>query len=180
MKICWKCGAELQIIKDKPYRYKESGLDNVDLYGIIQYKCKDCGEGGPEIPKIEELHLVIGRLLVCKEHSLNAQEIKFLRKELGLKSKEMAELLSVSPQEYSKWENSKDIISTVFDTKLRLIYVLNADYQFGKVLHDGLRFMKQIVQTKKASSKYVEKKMEISLSEWMKPIEPLFFTEECV
>ena len=59
MKTCWECGAELQVIKDKPYHYIESGLDNVNLYGIIQYKCGNCGEGGPEIPKSEELHLVI-------------------------------------------------------------------------------------------------------------------------
>jgi transcriptional regulator with XRE-family HTH domain len=179
MKTCWKCGGGLQVIRDKPYHYTESGLDNIYLYGIIQYKCKNCDEGGPEIPKIEELHLVIGRTLVCKEHSLNAQEIKFLRKELGLKGKEMAELLSVTPQEYSKWENSKDVISSGYDTKLRLIYVLNADHQFGKVLHDGLRFMQQITKTQKAPA-MAAKKIEISVSEWIKPIEPLFFSEECL
>jgi len=132
MKTCWECGGELQVVKDQPYHYTESGLDNVKLYGIVQYKCKKCCESGAEIPKIEELHLVIGRMIIRKKHALNAQEIKYLRKELGLKSKEMAELLSVSPQEYSKWENARDFMSPVYDTKLRLIYVLNADHQYGK------------------------------------------------
>jgi len=181
MKTCWKCGGELQVIKDKPYHYTESGLDNIYLYGIMQFKCKNCEEGGPEIPKIEELHLVIGRSLVCKESVLNAKEIIYLRKELGLKSKEMAEILSVSAQEYSKWENDKDNISSVYDTKLRLIYVLNADHQFGAVLHNGIRFMQQIAKNQKAVPKVKkEKAIEISLSEWMRPVQSQFFSEECM
>jgi transcriptional regulator with XRE-family HTH domain len=180
MKTCWRCEGELQVIKDKPYHYKESGLDNIYLYGIIQYKCKECEEGGPEIPSIEKLHLAIGRTLVCKENLLTAPEIKYLRKELGLKSKEMAEVLSVSPQEYSKWENSKDIISPVYDSNLRLTYVLNADHQVGAVLHDGIRFVQQMARSQKVTSKKAkEKPIEISLSEWMGPIKDLFFSEEC-
>lgn len=182
MKTCWKCGGELQVIKDKSYHYKESGLDNIYLYGIMQYKCKGCEERGPEIPNIEELHLVIGRSLVCKESVLNAKEIIYLRKELGLKSKDMAEILSVSPQEYSKWENDKDVISSVFDTKLRLIYVLNADHQFGAVLHNGIRFIQQIARNQKSviKERKEKKKIEISLAEWMRPVQKQFFNEECM
>src|SRR4030042_5002945 len=171
MKTCWKCGGELQVIKDKPYHYKESGLDNIYLYGIIQYKCNECEEGGPEIPNIEKLHLAIGKTLVCKENLLTALEIKYLRKELGLKSKDMAEVLSVSPQEYSKWENAKDIISPVYDSNLRLIYVLNADHQVGAVLHDGIRFVQQMARSQKMTGKKVEERpIKISLSEWIGPI----------
>jgi putative transcriptional regulator len=179
MKTCWECGGEMQVIKDKPYCYKESGLDNVYLHGIIQYKCKKCGECGPEIPNIEELHLVIGKILVCKEHNLNAKEVIFLRKELGLKSKEMAELLSVTAQEYSKWENSKDTISPVYDKYLRSIYVLSADHKTGKVLHDGIGFLRYIIPFKKPPVGK-EKKITISASEWIKPFEIPFFSEECI
>ncbi len=34
----------LVVIKNQPYHYKKSGLDNVFLHGIIQYKCNHCGE----------------------------------------------------------------------------------------------------------------------------------------
>ena len=56
LETCWACGGKLQVIKNEPYQYIESGLDNVWLYGINQYKCESCGEGGPEIPKVDELH----------------------------------------------------------------------------------------------------------------------------
>ena len=49
MKKCWVCEKDLEVIKDKPYHYKESGSDNVYLHGIIQYKCSGCGEEAPEI-----------------------------------------------------------------------------------------------------------------------------------
>ncbi|PXF52160.1 MAG: hypothetical protein C4B57_11380, partial [Deltaproteobacteria bacterium] len=43
-KTCFQCGGELQVNKNKPYHYTESGLDNVVLFGINQYKCKACSE----------------------------------------------------------------------------------------------------------------------------------------
>lgn len=100
MKKCWVCGKDLEVIKDKPYHYKESGLDNVYLHGIIQYKCSGCGEEAAEIPNIEDLHLLIGKSIICNNEHLSAREVVYLKKELGLKSKDMAELLSVTPQEY--------------------------------------------------------------------------------
>lgn len=175
MKTCWMCGGEVQTIKDKPYHYTESGLDNVYLYGIIQYKCTQCDEEAPEIPNLEKLHLLIAKALVCKQESLSSKEILFLRKELGLKSKEMANLLSVTPQEYSKWENDRDIISPVYDRYLRSIYVLSADSQTGKVLHDGIKFLPRVSPPKRNIAKNMLKNIEISVSEWLKtPETPLF------
>jgi putative zinc finger/helix-turn-helix YgiT family protein len=178
VKKCWVCGKDLEVIKDKPYQYKESGLDNVCLYGIIQYKCNSCGEDAPEIPNIEELHLLIGKSIICSNEYLSAQEIKYLRKEIGLKSKEMATLLSVTPQEYSKWENSKDIISAGCDKHLRLIFIMNAEFKTGKVLHGGVRFMQNISLTKKAISRVTDKMISLSASEWIKP-EATLFNEDC-
>ncbi len=176
MQTCWNCEGKLQVIKDKSYHYVECGLDNVYLYGIIQYQCIECGEGGPEIPKVEELHLLIGKNIVCQEEQLTGPEIRFLRKELGLKSKEMAELLSVAPETYSKWENSRGNISRVHDTQLRLLYVLNAEDTAGKVLHEGIRFARSIIP-RKAKDK---KKIEISANEWLMPSKEPFFSEACV
>ena len=178
MKKCWICGNDLAVIKDKAYHYKESGLDNVFLHGIIQYKCNHCDEEAPEIPNLKELHLLIGKSIICRNEYLSSREIIYLRKELGLKSKEMAELLSVTPQEYSKWENSKDIISSGCDKHLRLLYILNADYEAGKVLHSGLRFIRNISLSKKAIEKPHDKMIALSVSEWMKPEVPLF-NEDC-
>ena len=113
MKKCWVCEKDLEVIKDQPYHYKESGLDNVYLHGIIQYKCSGCGEEAAEIPNIEDLHLLIGKSIICNNEHLSAREVVYLKKELGLKSKDMAELLSVTPQEYLNWENSMVPVTTI-------------------------------------------------------------------
>ncbi|HPQ44920.1 MAG TPA: helix-turn-helix domain-containing protein [Syntrophales bacterium] len=179
MKVCWECGEQLQVINNKVYHYKESGLDNVYLHGIVQYKCPKCGQGGPEIPKIEELHLLIGRELVCKENLLSGAEMKFLRKEIGLKSKEMAGLLDVKPETYSRWENDKDKIGPIYDRHLRSLYMLNADYEFGAVLHEGIRFTKRMA-LKKDEMAPKKDKIEISASEWLKPFDEPIFNETCL
>ena len=66
-KTCFQCGGELQVNKNKSYHYTESGLDNVILFGINQYKCKACSETFVSIPMMEELHLLLGRELCCKK-----------------------------------------------------------------------------------------------------------------
>lgn len=180
MKTCWECGEKLQVIKGEPYHYTESGLDNVYLHGIIQYKCAKCMEGGPEIPNIQELHLLIGSLVICKRLPLTAQEIKYLRKELGQKSKDMAELLAVTPQEYSKWENARDIISRNYDKSLRMLYILNAESKVGKVLHKGIRFTMGMASIKQPMKKPEDIKIDITASEWIRPFEEPIFSEECV
>jgi transcriptional regulator with XRE-family HTH domain len=55
----------------------------------------------------------------------------------------MAQMLQVEPQTYSKYENSKEPISSNHDMQLRLIYVVKAEGEFGKVLHEGSRFIKK-------------------------------------
>ena len=59
---CSKCNNILEIIKDIPYHYEESGLDYVWLIGMLQYKCGKCGDIYVEIPRINELHLLIGKM----------------------------------------------------------------------------------------------------------------------
>jgi len=181
MNFCWECGSTLTIIKDKPYHYTECGLENVYLHGIIQYECSACGETGAEIPRIKELHLMIGKYIVCQEESLTGAEIRFLRKELGLKARDMAEYLSVTPQAYSKWENSHNRISPVYDKQLRLLYVLNAEEKFGRVLHEGIRFLQRLKLSQTASSdSTAEHRLEIAAHEWLMPITEPLFSETCL
>ena len=67
MEKCTTCNNMLEVIKDRSYHYKESGLDYVWLIGILQYKCKKCGNYYVEIPRINDLHLLIGKNIVCKK-----------------------------------------------------------------------------------------------------------------
>ncbi|MCX5834978.1 MAG: type II toxin-antitoxin system MqsA family antitoxin [Deltaproteobacteria bacterium] len=180
MKTCWECGEEINIIKDRPYHYTESGLDNIYLHGVTQYECTKCGEKAVEIPKVKNLHLVIGRDVVCSEKKLKGQEIKYLRKELGLKSKQIAEILSVDLSTFSRWENSKASIGPVADKLLRLIYVLNAESEKGRVLHKGIRDLKVLTQKTKPQKKSEGKTLVLNPADWlMQSEEPFFSADLC-
>ncbi len=122
MEKCPICGDAINVIRDQPYEYKQSGL-NVLLLGITQYSCDGCGEHFAAIPNSEQLHTTIA-LDICKNKKalLLPKEIKFLRKELGLKGTELARAMGVEPSQISRWENNKATISEGNDRMLRMIY----------------------------------------------------------
>lgn len=178
MEKCDNCGSVLEIIKDRPYHYIESGLSYIWLIGIIQYKCKKCDEMSVEIPRISELHLLIGKNIVCKKELLTGEEVRFLRKEISMKSKDMAAALSIGPETYSRWENSKQEVAACHDKALRMMYVMNASEKRGKVLSSDFQSILNDIASKKAPKKM--KKIQLSPAEWLNRLnEPIFGREVC-
>src|SRR5690606_8297361 len=84
------------------YHYTESGLRNVWLAN--GYKIRNVGgEDAVAIHDVDQLHQVIGRSLARKPH-LTGTEFRFLRKEMGLSQKRLADMLGSSEQTVSLWE----------------------------------------------------------------------------
>ncbi len=179
MEKCYKCEGAFLTIKDRPYHYTESGLNNIWLIGVLQHKCKKCGEVFVEIPRINDLHLLIGKHLVCKKELLRGPEIRFLRKEIDMKSKDMASALSMEPETYSRWENGKQEVASCHDKTLRMIYVMNASEKTGKVLSSDSRFVLNNIATAKAPKK--SKRVQFTPAEWLNRVdEPIFGRELCM
>ena len=55
--------------------------------------CQQCGDISPLFYKLTLLHQAIARAIVLQAHMLTGAEIRFLRKERGLKAKDFAALL---------------------------------------------------------------------------------------
>jgi putative zinc finger/helix-turn-helix YgiT family protein len=106
------------------YHYTESGLPNVWLVGVEVFEC-ECGESFAFIPCIQELHKLIARELITQENSLSGPEIRFLRKTMGLKSKNFAELLGVKNVSISRWEHGEFSPPEPTDRLIRLVYAAN-------------------------------------------------------
>ena len=123
MDKCHVCGESLKVIKDKPYEYTECGLDVV-LLGVTQYHCDSCGEEYAAIPNPRVLHKIIGTD-ICKNKKalLLPEEIRFLRKELNLKAKDLADSIGVDDSTVSRWENGKQQIGEGSDRLLRALYL---------------------------------------------------------
>lgn len=119
---CYSCGKNTQIRKVQKYQYTGTGLENIFLDNIEVRFCRKCEMESPLIPRILTLHNTIGYAIVCKNNPLNGREIRFLRKNLRIKSQDWAKLLRTDKSVYSRWENGQDI-SPQSDLLIRYLYL---------------------------------------------------------
>src|SRR5579863_1219365 len=119
---CIQCGREMEMVQGI-YHYTESGLDNVKLMNVPIHRCPLGHESEVEIPRAEELHLLIAFLLIFKSVGLTGKEARYLRKHLGLTAEELAEKIGVTRVTVARWERKQDGIRTDHDKHLRRLYL---------------------------------------------------------
>jgi len=119
--LCFNCQVEMKEIRTD-YRYKESGLDHVILKGITAYECPACKAISPIIRDIKKIHQFIAEKVVNKKSLLTGKELAFLRKEMGIKAKELAQIFGVHKVTLSRWENEKEPLSPPCDRLVRVLY----------------------------------------------------------
>ena len=166
MKKCVECGGKTIPVKNKPYLYDECGLD-VILHGVTQFKCEKCKEVYVSLPSIDGLHRVIGGFICSKRKALlTPAEIKFLRKDLHLKSKGLASALGIRPETVSRWERGKEPIGETQDRLLRSIYMNYASEKANNVICHGLvqMFSELPRERKKVKS---PKQIELNPTDWL-------------
>jgi putative transcriptional regulator len=119
--LCSNCKAKMREIKTD-YRYNESGLDNVILKGITAYECPACKAISPVMKNIKMIHLSIAEAVADKDSLLTGKELAFLRKEMGIKAKGLAQIFGVHKVTLSRWENEKEPVSPPCDRLIRVLY----------------------------------------------------------
>lgn len=119
---CRKNAQEHRATVEHPYRFLDSGLSHVYLAGVKYWKCEHCGRQAAEIPALEQLLSVIAKSVVMKAGLLNGEEIRFLRKRVGKRANEFAELISKTPEHFSKQENDQLPVQEDTDKLIRLTY----------------------------------------------------------
>lgn len=98
----------------------------VVMHESVQIKsCETCGKViGHVIPVPEQLVSIVAILRACDPLKFSGRDIKYLRKSLCMKSKELAGRLKLSAEQYSRYENDKAVISEVYEKLLRAIVCL--------------------------------------------------------
>jgi len=89
------------------HRYEECGLKNIMLMDVPIYQCPSCNERDVEIPGMEELHLLLGILILYFPTRLKAEQVRFLRKHMGYSQEELADLMGVERGTITRWESGK-------------------------------------------------------------------------
>lgn len=104
------------------YHYTECGLDNVYLINGFEPVSTPRGEG-IKIQDIEGLHKAIGLMLTEEKQNLNGKEFRFLRHEMNMTQRTLAEILRVNVQRVARWEKGQtQTIDGPSQNILRLLY----------------------------------------------------------
>jgi putative zinc finger/helix-turn-helix YgiT family protein len=130
---CPNCNSEMSCAISS-YVYTECGLDNVCLEGVEICNCS-CKEQIVSIPRMPELHNLIGLHLIKKKSLLDAKEIRFLRKNMGLTGINLARRLGVDNATISRWETGKNPITNAHDRSLRLVYSIIKGIKTEEIRH---------------------------------------------
>lgn len=120
---CEECGALVTIERNAVRRYDIGGLPHIELHGIEIDRCTDCGKEGIAIPRISQLHHALSEHFVKQQRMLAPSEIRFLRKQVGLSSMDLAKTMGVTRETISRWESGTQPMGSVADRLLRLLVV---------------------------------------------------------
>ncbi|MBX3326915.1 MAG: YgiT-type zinc finger protein [Nitrospira sp.] len=161
---CADCGHNMEK-GETTYKYDESGLKNVLLMNIPQYKCPSCGETEIEIPCMEELHLLLGLLVVYQPEKLQAEKVKYLRKHMGFLQEELASYLGVTRITVTRWE-SGSTIRIDQDKALRQLYVRKKMDELQKLGVNVSRLLEVVLERLPLSGK--KEPMRIRTGDWTK------------
>jgi putative zinc finger/helix-turn-helix YgiT family protein len=101
------------------------GLPDYVLCGVRERECPDCGAKTMGIPRQEQLQCLIAELLSEKPESLAPNEIKFIRKHIGLSKKDFAKAMGVAYETSVRWESQKSpqTMGSTAEQLLRLLAI---------------------------------------------------------
>ena len=117
---CLECGGPLHLVR-KDYRFTESGLDNVILKDLEVLVCDQCKSEIPRLPRLNDLMRTLAAALIAKPYPLEGQDVRFLRKFLGLTNEAFAAILNVDKSHLSRVKNGATPVSAIADRLIRLI-----------------------------------------------------------
>jgi len=137
---CPECGTAMRRRKEQQYKYRESGLEHVVIV-VAVHVCPKCGGTLPEIPNVKGLHAAIADRLCQKPTPLTGTEVRFLRKEMGMKARELADFLGVSPVTVSRWETGAERVGDITDRLVRCLYLFHR-IQAGREVRPAQSFQR--------------------------------------
>jgi putative transcriptional regulator len=131
MKTCVECGAEQSestSSTENPYRFKGSGLSNVFLVGITRRTCPQ-GHGATVIPRMADLLDLLAHILLVKPEGLVGEELRYLRKHVGLSGVEFAPRVQIDASTLSRIENDQQPMGKSLDMLARAVVAAAMEHE---------------------------------------------------
>lgn len=117
---CVRCGTE---VTERRGEVDYDSLPGTRLKNVPIRECPECGESYTGIPNMEGLDETLAKLVISQSTRLTGDEIRFLRKYLGLSQEDLARKMGVQPESISRWENERANMSEPHERLLRSIAV---------------------------------------------------------
>jgi putative zinc finger/helix-turn-helix YgiT family protein len=93
----------------------------ITLKGTRIFRCKECGVESPVVPAPAALVRAAAEAMAKAPNKLGPQEIRFLRKSLGLSGKDFAAKINVDAGTVSRWERGAEPMGPANERLLRLM-----------------------------------------------------------
>src|SRR5262245_10544638 len=123
------------------YRYTEAGLRNIWLMNGYAVKRTPYGET-VSIRDLEGLHRYIGSV-IAKQVRLCGPELRFLRREMGMSQRELAEFVGTSEQNVSLWER-RGRVPQAADRIVKLAYLEMIQKDGSIRIKETIEFLNQL------------------------------------
>jgi DNA-binding transcriptional regulator YiaG len=126
------------------YHYTESGLRNVWLVNGYTVKQTPYGET-VSIQDVQGLHRYIGSVIAHRP-KLTGPELRFLRKEMGMSQKALADFVGTTEQSVSLWER-RGRIPKAEDRLIKLAYLEMIDKKGNVKIKDTITRLNELDNT---------------------------------
>ena len=153
---CPNCGGEAKVDRGN-WPLDDWGVKGAVLMGIEVIRCAECGEM-PIIKGTNRIMRTLAEAIVRKPYRLAGDEVRFLRKYMGITQGDFARLLHVDKTTVSKWETGDDPVGIHSDLLIRLLTVVRyhdlmlAPDETAHLL-EGIRDVRRRVQVRIDSEK---------------------------
>ena len=103
MTKCTSCGASARTFRKTTREQRYQVGETTYRTSVPMEQCPKCGEGFVEGPRLHQAELDVAAE-VARRGPAAGETFRFMRKVLGIRGNEMAELLGVRPETISRWE----------------------------------------------------------------------------
>jgi len=88
---------------------------------VLEERCASCEHVQRTIPDLDGLLAAAAVSRALHRLKLRGEELRFMRKVLQISSRELADVVGVTPETMSRWENNRDPITATSEKLLRFI-----------------------------------------------------------
>lgn len=114
-------GVKNDVQKLTTYETDKLGIKLILNNSVIEETCKDTGEKLITIPNYKGLLAAAALTRIKIALRLDGSEIKFIRKAMNKRAKQLAIMMEVKVETVSRWENDKQLIGPSNEKLLRLL-----------------------------------------------------------